>query len=336
MRWYKIVVGGSGGQTWDATGDPNALNIELDLAVTYHNAPANGNSSFVRVWGIPLQALLNARQFNNSPISIYGGMQQGLPLANPNQQGLLVQGIVYPALGNWRGTDMTLDFYIKVGADGAPNVPGAANLVHNQPAQQPMSTAITNALQTAFPGFTANVKISPNLVRPNDEHGFYQTLGQYATFLNDASHDIMKTTGYLGVQVSVQGKTINVVDGTQGQTGAKTINPQDLIGQPIWTNVKTCQFMTVMRGDINVGDTITLPTSLATLTTNAAPAAPGGTNTNIVQGSFLIQNVHHVGNFRQPDWSSWCTIFDGIQGASSGAGGALGGTPLGQGGIGHQ
>jgi hypothetical protein len=324
MRWYKIVVGGSGGQTWDATGDSNALNIELDIAVTYHNAPANGNSSFVRVWGIPLQTLLNARQFNNSPISIYGGMQQGLPLANPNQRGLLVQGIVYPALGNWRGTDMTLDFYIKVGAEGDPTVLSAANLVHNWPAKQPLSTAVQNALQTAFPGFTANVQISPNLVRPNDEHGFYQTLGQYATFLNQASHDIVKTSGYLGVQVSVQGKTINVFDGTQAQTGAKSINPQDLIGQPIWTNVKTCQFMTVMRGDINVGDTITLPTSLAQLTTNAAPAAPGGTNTNIVQGSFLIQNVHHVGNFRQPDWASWCTIFDGAQPPSS------------SGGIGHQ
>jgi hypothetical protein len=239
MRFYKIVVGS---QTFDATNDPNALNVECDIAVTYHNAPANGNSSFVRVWGIPLQTILTANRFNNQPIQVFGGMQQGLPLANPNQQGLLVQGIVFPALGNWVGTDMTIDFYIKVDSKGSPTVGGAANLVHNQPAQQPMATAIQNALQTAFPSFTANVKISPNLVRPNDEHGFYQSLGQYATFLNQASHDIVKTAGYLGVQMSVQGNTINVFDGTQGQTGAKTVNPQDLVGQPIWTNVNTCQF----------------------------------------------------------------------------------------------
>jgi hypothetical protein len=333
MRWYKIIVGGNGGQTWDATGDPNALNIECDIAVTYHNAPANGNSSFVRVWGISLQTILTANRFNNQPIQVFGGMQQGLPLANPNQQGLLVQGIVFPALGNWVGTDMTIDFYIKVDSKGSPTVGGAANLVHNQPAQQPMATAIQNALQTAFPSFTANVKISPNLVRPNDEHGFYQSLGQYATFLNQASHDIVKTAGYLGVQMSVQGNTINVFDGTQGQTGAKTVNPQDLVGQPIWTNVNTCQFKTVMRGDINVGDTIMLPQTLATLTT-AAGTAVGSGNTNLIQGSFLIQNVHHVGNFRQPDWSSWCTIFDGVQ-PQGGASGSSSGTPLGQGGIGH-
>jgi hypothetical protein len=150
---------------------------------------------------------------------------------------------------------------------------------------------------------------------------------------NPVSHDIIKTAGYLGVQISVQGNTINVFDGTQGQTGAKTVNPQDLVGQPIWTNVNTCQFKTVMRGDINVGDTITLPQTLATLTT-AAGTAVGSGNTNLIQGSFLIQNVHHVGNFRQPDWSSWCTIFDGVQ-PPGGASGSSSGTPLGQGGIGH-
>jgi hypothetical protein len=323
MRWYKIVVGGSGGQTWDSSGDPNALNIELDLSVTFHNAPENGNASFARIWGIPLQTILTANKFNKQPISVYGGMAKGLPLANPNQQGLLVQGIVFPALGNWRGLDMTLDFFIAVGAQGSPTVHGAANLVHNWPAKQPLATAIQNALKTAFPSFTANVNISPNLVRPNDENGFYQSLGQYSTFLLNASRDIIKTANYLGVQVSVQGKTINVFDGTQ-QTGAKTINPQDLIGQPIWTGVRQTQFMTTLRGDINVGDTITLPTSLAKLT--SAGAAVGSTNTNVIQGSFLIQKVRHVGNFRQPDWSSWCTTFDGIQPLTAAPG---------QGGIGH-
>jgi len=250
-------------------------------------------------------------------------MQQGMPLSNPNEQGLLVQGIVRPALGNWTGTNMYVDFYITPGTLGNPTVPGAANIVHTQPAQQPLSTAVKNALQTAFPGFTANLQISPNLVRPNDEHGFYQTLGQYATFLNNASHDIMKTAGYPGVQVSVTGTTINV-DGTQGQTGAKTINAWDLIGQPIWTGTNTAQWRTVMRGDFKVFDTATLPKTLATLT----PIGGGqvsGQGINVIQGSFMIQHIRHVGSFRNPDGSAWCTIFDGVTG-----------TPSGQGGIGHQ
>jgi hypothetical protein len=170
-----------------------------------------------------------------------------------------------------------------------------------------------NYLQTAFPGFTANVKISPN-----DEHGFYQTIGQYATFLFNASHDIMKTAGYPGVQVSVQGTAINVSDGTQGQTGAKTINAWDLIGQPIWTGTNTAQWRTVMRGDFQVGNTATLPKSLATLTAlNGGQVS--GSGINIIQGSFMITGIRHVGSFRNPDGSAWCTIFDGTQ-PTSGSG----------------
>jgi hypothetical protein len=294
--------------------------------------PKTGQAAWCRVWGVPLQTVLTANQFTNKQIQVYAGMQQGLPLANPNQEGLLVQGTVLPCLGNWTGVNMYLDFYITPGTLGNPTVPGAANLVHNWPAKQPLSTAVMNALQTAFPGFTANVQISPNLVRPNDEHGFYQTIGQYATFLFNASQDIMKTAGYLGVQISVQGNKINVFDGTQGQTGAKTINPWDLIGQPIWTGTNTAQWRIVMRGDFQVGNMATLPKSLATLTPVGVMAS--GQGINIIQGTFMITGIRHVGSFRNPDGSAWCTIFDGTQ-PTSGSGSSSTGTPLGQGGIGH-
>jgi hypothetical protein len=318
-RWYRIIVGGT---TFDATNNPTALQVEMDISVSPTNAPNIGQGAWCRVWGIPLQTVLTANQFTGQQIKVYGGMQRGLPLSNPNEQGLLVQGTVLPCLGNWTGVNMYLDFFIKLGTLGNQTVPGAANIVHNWPANHPLSTAIKNALQTAFPGFTPNINISPNLVRPNDERGFYQTLGQYATFLFNASHDIMKTPGYLGVQVSVQGNTITVSDGTQTQTGAKTINPWDLIGQPIWTGTNTAQWRTTMRGDFNVGDMVTLPKSLATLT--AVGSVASGSGTNIIQGTFRIQGIRHVGNFRNPDGSAWCSIFDGTQPTpgSGGAGGA--------------
>jgi hypothetical protein len=318
-RWYRIIVGS---QTFDATNNPTALQVEMDISVGQYAVPQSGQAAWCRVWGIPLQTVLTANQFTNQQIQVYGGMQQGLPLSNPNEQGLLVQGVVRPALGNWTGVNMYIDFYITAGTLGNQTVPGAANIVHNWPANQPLSTAIKNALQTAFPSFTANVNISQSLVRPNDERGFYQTLGQYATFLFNASHDIMKTTGYMGVQIAIQGNNINVFDGTQTQTGAKTINPWDLIGQPIWTGTNTAQWRTVMRGDFQVGQMATLPTSLATLTPVGSVAS--GQGINIIQGSFMITGIRHVGNFRNPDGSAWCTIFDGTQP-----------TPSGQGGIGH-
>jgi hypothetical protein len=314
VRWYKIITPGA---TWDATNDSSALNVELDLTVGALHAPANGNSSFVRVWGISRQTILSANKFNNLPITVFGGMQQGLPLANPRQQGLLVQGIIFPCLGNWVETDMTLDFFIRIGTAGAPNVPQAANVIHNWPAGQPLSNAIQQALKTAFPRFTPVINISSQLIRPNNEWGFYQTLGQYASHLFVVGHDIIKTPGYQSVQMSVQGNKIIVNDGSQQTTGSVQINPWDLVGQPVWTGTISIQFKTVLRGDISLFSQVTLPPTLSTLT-SAAGTAVGVNNSNIIQGTFVVQSIRHTGNFRQPDWGSWCTTFDAIQANSSG------------------
>ena len=310
MRWYKITCAGD---TWDATGDPNALNVEMDIPISPETIPKGG--AFVRVWGIALQTLLGARKYNNQPIQVYGGMQKGLPLANPAEQGLLVQGTVFPALGNWVNTDMTLDFYIK-GPFGAPTVHKAANVIHSWPAGQPLSTAVKQTLQTAFPGYTPVVNISPQLVRNFTDTGFYQSIGQWSSYLFRISKSIIKDANYQGVHVTAIGNKILVDDGTS-PGGSGQVNFQDLIGQPIWTGVKTVQFKTVMRGDINIGDTVTLPPALATLTAAANPAI-NPSATNLISGQVKIQQMRHTGNFRQPDWPSWATTFDGIMlGAST-------------------
>ena len=44
MRWYKIVLGN--GMVWDATGDPNALNVEIDIPV--QSVGLAGGGAFVR------------------------------------------------------------------------------------------------------------------------------------------------------------------------------------------------------------------------------------------------------------------------------------------------
>jgi hypothetical protein len=297
-------------QTWDATGDPYALNVELHIPVAAEHLPKAG--AFCRVWGIDLQTLLNARSFNSQPIQVFGGMQAGLPLANPAQQGLLVNGTIMPALGNWVNTDMTLDFYIK-GAFGLPTPTHPANVSHNWPKGTPMSQAVRQALTTAYPGYQVRMSISPSLVLPNDEQGIYQTIGQYATYLNGVSKSIITTPNYQGVYVSASdvNKTITVQDGTQAPTQGGQIVFTDLIGQPIWTGPRTVQFKTVMRGDINIGDTITLPPSLATLTEGVNPAG-NLSQSNLIQGSFRVTQMLHTGNFRQPDWQSWASTFDAV------------------------
>ncbi len=305
MRWYKVTAGD---QTWDATSDPNALNVELDISqYAYHTT---NNKSYLRVWGIPLSMILSAKQFNQKSIKVSAGMQKGLPLANPNQQGLLAQGTVFPCVGNWVNTDMTLDFYFAP-AVGNTTVQGSANVTHNWQARTQLKTAVQQTLQTAFPQLTPKINISPNLVLNYTDTGIYQSLVQYAQYIHTISKNIITDSKYQGVAISIKGNTITVQDATTQQSGPKTINFQDLIGQPIWTGLNTAQWKTVMRGDFDIGDVAKLPKSQATLTSAAGPQLQGSQSSNIIQGSFIITAIRHVGNFRQSDWPSWCSIFDG-------------------------
>ncbi len=273
MRWYEVITPI---QTWNATGDPYALNVEMDMVTSAGHAAVSG--SFVKIWGIPLSTILSANQFNNKTISVYGGMQQGLPLATAQvpEEGLLVSGLIFPCVGNWINTDMTLDFYIVAGG-GAPIVPKAANVVINWLANTPLAGPLQQALQTAFPAYQVIMRISSQLVLPNDEPGFYQSFHQLSKYVYQISKKIMNNSNYLGVMMAFHGQKILVDDGTQGGPKTWNINPWDLVGQPVWVDLNTVQVKVVMRGDIVIFDHIVLPPTLATLSRlGGAPALSGG------------------------------------------------------------
>jgi hypothetical protein len=173
---------------------------------------------------------------------------------------------------------------------------------------------VKSALGTAFPKFTLVINISPSLVLAYNDTGFYQTIGQYADYLFTTSKSIMNSPTYGGVQVAVQGSKIVVDDGTQSSAAAPVqINFQDLVGQPIWTGVNSIQFKTVMRGDIPLLTKVKMPQALTSLTQAGAAAGNPNPNTNApIQGTFTVTQERHTGNFRQPDWASWCTTFDAV------------------------
>lgn len=311
MRWYKIVVDGQ--PLFDATGDPNALDVEIDISVSKNLQPADA-ASFVRIWGIPLSMLQNANsKFMDKTIEVWGGMQKGLPLANPSQAGMLVTGKINPALGNWVGIDMTLDFYVKAGA-GQSNVPRAANLIHDWPANTPLKQALQKAFNTAYPTMKQIINISDKLKLPYADTGFYQTFRQYHEYIYSISKAIIKDANYLGIQMMMHGDTVHVDDGTQTATSGPKIDPWDLVGQPIWTGVKSCQFKTVMRADILPAMTVTIPTTFANFG-DASNQQGVADASNTIGGSWRIMNVHHVGKFRNPDWQSWVTVFNAQKGS---------------------
>lgn len=316
--------------------NPAALDIEFDLPVVVGASP--DSNAWLKIKGIGLAQIGNAFNLNGMNISIFGGMAKGLPLANPAQQGLLVKGQILQAFGNWVGIEQTLEMNITAGAGasttpspliGSPTAPG--NFVLNWPSGTQLSAAIAQMLTTAMPNIQQKISISQKLVQNHDEPHVAQSLYQMADFLNTRSQAIIGGN-YPGITIAFNGQTVVVTDGTTTNTttgaatsstatpatSVKKIAFQDLIGQPTWIAPQTITCKFVLRGDLSVGDTITLPPSLYTTQAAAFPAFNNPSNNLSFTGNFMIQQLHHYGAFRQPDAGAWnSTIYATPQGVGS-------------------
>lgn len=276
-----------------------ALNIELDIPVVPYAVPMG--SGFVRVWGVSLTAISQSSNLNGKLIRVFGGMSKGLPLANPSQSGLLVEGIVQQAFGNWEGVNQSLDLIIQP-ATGLPTLP--LNLVLQWVKGQQLSEVIRNTVSTAFPGYTSEISISDRLVLPADEIAYFQTLAQFAQQIKLTSQKIIGGD-YSGVEVVIRQKQIVVYDGTT-QTTPKQILFTDLIGQPTWINAGQIMTKCVMRADLTLGDFVKLPPGQIVTTPQSYSQYRSG---SAFQGVYQIDQIRHIGNFRQADGASWVTTF---------------------------
>lgn len=305
---------------------PNAWGVEVDIPIIGSASPQG--FGLLRIWGVSLQEISQASNLGATAAGagsgyncdIYGGMApKSLPLSNPSQAGRLFTGTVIQCFGNWEGTDMTLDFVLMpnpstssvsggIGTQQAPK-----NIVLNWPFGQPLSQALQNALNTAFPGVKLNINISANIVGPTgpSASGAYPTLNELASFLGLVSKDQIKTSGYLGIQTWFDGNgTLNVVDGAGTAPKTKQIAFTDLVGQPTWIESPSIQFKTIMRADINLMDQVMLP---PTVVVNTQQALSNLVNQRTAfQGGFTILNARHIGASRNPAGDAWVTVFEGV------------------------
>ena len=93
--------------------DPSAMRCVLQMELT-SNA---GQLALVRLWGIDTQMIDQAANLTGLKVEVFGGFWPGLPLATWESSftGLLYQGVVQSAYGNWEGDEMTLDMYLMQG-----------------------------------------------------------------------------------------------------------------------------------------------------------------------------------------------------------------------------
>jgi hypothetical protein len=329
MRYYDILVLPTGadannltpeeeasGRHWtslvNGQNDPGALNVQFDIFEAVGASPMG--SSTVTIEGVPLTDLLQASQFGTDPngrpgmqIAIRAGMSKGLPLANPAQAGLILQGQIFQSFGNWVGTEMTLDFVI-VPSVYTTKAPG--NLVLNWKKGSSLASALAQTLSVAYPGYAQVINIGPQYVLSHDVLHSVGTFTQLATMVKSISNSIKPP----GVDLAVlRNKTIAAFDGSIQTGGAVQLAFTDLIGQPTWVDQNLMQFWTIMRADIQVGSYVLMPKGLQDLpgiVGTAADSLPSSLKYKTsFQGKFLVTAVRQVGNFRDTNGASWATLF---------------------------
>jgi len=331
VRYYRLEVtpaaGGSptvySSYNDDGTWNPRALQLRVDASV-YQQATPIGNA-WVQLWGIGLPTVAQQTNLQGASAKLYLGMGKGLPLSDPSQQGLAVQGTIWQAFGNWVGLEMTLDLIFRTDGGGTAAAAGGTaddpvNISLNWQKGQNMGDAVTLALSTAYPDLTVQTSVSPNLALPPTATapltGVYQKVQQFSKWCLDFSKSILPAP-YNGVQVVLNGDTFYVTDGTQtsapapGQTtqsSPKAIRFSDMIGQPTWVDYDTVQVQCVMRADVSVGDYIQFPQALTTHT--RAENAQQAQDSSAFQGTFQIQKVRFVGDSRAADATGWVTVID--------------------------
>jgi hypothetical protein len=327
MRAYAIEVYNADGSLMQAFNsvvngkiDRGALQVEFDIPVTAQASPISGAG--VKIWGVGIDLIKQSSDFNGKTIKVYGGLFTGLPLAtksyNLNQYGLLAQGTIYQAYGNWIGKDQWIQFVLL--SNGLTDITAKQNVSFNWSAGSSLKDALQTTLSNAAPTYSiSGINISPRLILPADEAGQYDNLITFAQYVKNLSQQILgtptSTPPYLGVDILVQNGVITVSDQTQPtQNPNKQVLFTDLVGQPTYINPGEIQVTTIMRHDIQPFDIITLPNTVVTI----APGDPGTQiDKSVFSGDFVVAQARHIGNFREPDALAWISTFDCVPRSSA-------------------
>jgi hypothetical protein len=310
MRRYRIEAGGD---VWDSApnglADPNALQVDLDVSVTSVDAPQNG--SFVRIWGLGLKAISNAKKYYGQNIEVSGGFAKGLPLARPSQFGLLAKGIVTQAWGTWEGTNQYLDLAITPGggvpcATGPNPMPPKNKLVLNWKKGQMLEEALKETLRSAFPEMQSEFNIQEQLKADQDNVHYASSLPQLGYYLRRLTQQMVGGR-YPGVSLDPSSGKIDVFD--YSKPSAKRIEFSDLIGSPIWQKPAELELKTAMRGDIKFGDRVTLPNVWVNSSQSGAPVGGFVDYAPSLGGEFVVQSIRHIGSSRAPSGDAWVSVF---------------------------
>ena len=345
MRYYSVTFTPTDGRklsipvrfsSHDENGlfNPGCLEVEFEIINAWGHVFAS--QTHLRIHNPTLDMIRYARQYNGCACEIRGGFKRGLPLANPDQAGLIGYGQVQNCFANWLGTDMVLDFLLLPSIEfGSPDLNYSANTGPGSPfpyqfkwGGEGNAKTLLEAIQNTFKpqGITVTGSISPKTeIAPQTPiidvrysfQGFSELINQLSLSVVDPANYRRNGQGgnfqgYLGVSLTYLpgSKTVLAWDGATPQ-GAINLQPQDFIGQPTWLNAQGfLQSVHPMRADINLGFSVQYPKNLPTIASPAYISAGRFLLVSPSGGSLAVQQVRHVGRFRDQSPTGWATYVD--------------------------
>ncbi|WP_233842328.1 hypothetical protein [Dyella sp. 2HG41-7] len=314
MRYYDIALSQPNATTPaihftshpNGQYDPAALNVLFDMPILPYDTPVGGQT--IQVEGVPLQLLGEAQDLAGWNIEVIGGMKKGLPLANPNQAGLLAKGQIFQSWGNWEGTEMVLNLLLMP-SGYTMSEPG--NLMFIWRAGQSLPDALTSMFSTAYPGMPVSINVGSNL---KVDYDFIDRASSLESFAGMFTSFTEKQFGQ-AVTITIQAGKIVVFDSTHKPSPIQ-MEFTDFVGQPTWIEKQVMQVKTVMRGDLQIGSIIKMPKGFQNapgfITTVGSSYPSSIRYKSAFQNDFMIKEMRHVGDYRSPDGSAWSTIFNCI------------------------
>lgn len=319
MRFYSILISDLSGKTIMSFSShngekviPGALNIEFDLPINATEIPSG--DGFLKIWGVGLEIINNAASLNGMNITILAGMKKGLPLATqqasaiPIRNGIIFQGSIYQSFGNWQGIEQSLDLILSTQLTQQPTdtVKKGNPIVFNCPAGKSFQAAIAEAMAAAK--IISKVNVDSAIVAADPKHFYADSIRYFAKKIKDLSVEIKNDPKYLGITTFKTDAGYDFSDNTK-KSDSKAINFNDLIGQPTWLDLLTVQLKVVLRSDIGIADTVTMP---QTRQLNKSTVIGTVKDKIAFSGNGWVQSVRHIGNFRQQDANSWVTVINSI------------------------
>ena len=268
MRYYKIVIYPVNGgppvifTSLTNSGGYNGAALELSVDIYQYKYATPAGMPFIQLKGISYEVISQISNFNGATIQISLGMSAGLPLANPQEAALIVNGTIYQAFANWQGNQISLDI-VSVYAIGSPLNP--VNLSGTWPKNQTMQSWVEQMLTQAYPKINISGSFNSDLVYTEDAYIYAQDLDQFSSKIEALSHQIIKDPTYFGAQIALTAGGFYLFDGSNTSQTPLEITYYDIIGNLTWIDSITIQAKLVMRGDLFVGQLIHFPDKIQSL-----------------------------------------------------------------------